>query len=54
MPLPWYTMNEGPLNALPHEWINGDEDWQGVIKYNMGEDAYLDPDFLKAMGMMDD
>ena len=45
--------DEGPLNALPRPWMGGEED-QGVQKYNIGEDAYLDPDFLKALGTTDD
>ena len=45
--------DEGPLNALPRPWIGGEED-QGVLKYNIGEDAYLDPDFLKALGTTED
>ena len=49
---PFY--DEGPLNALPRPWINGDED-QGVRKYNIGEDAHAGtPDFLKALGTMED
>ena len=45
--------DEGPLNALPRPWIDGEED-QGVRRYNIGEDAYLDPDFLRAMGTTED
>ena len=45
--------DEGPLNALPRPWLGGEED-QGVLKYNIGEDAYLDPDFLKALGTTED
>ena len=45
--------DEGPLNARPHEWGIGDEGQQ-ALQYNIGENAYLDPDFLKAMGEMDD
>ena len=53
--------DEGPLNARPHEWGISDEDQeiigdegQQALQYNIGENAYLDPDFLKAMGEMDD
>ena len=45
--------DEGPLNALPRPWIGEEED-QGVLKYNMGEDAYLDPNFLRALGTTED
>ena len=45
--------DEGPLNALPRPWMGGEED-QGVLKYNIGEDAYLDPNFLKALGTTED
>jgi hypothetical protein len=45
--------DEGPLNALPRPWIGEEED-QGVLRYNIGEDAYLDPDFLRAMGTTKD
>ena len=45
--------DEGPLNALPRPWIGEEED-QGVLRYNIGEDAYLDPDFLRAMGTTED
>jgi hypothetical protein len=47
------TYNEGPLKAQPMAVIeNNIED--KVTMYSLGENAYLDTDFLRAMGDLDD
>jgi len=45
--------NEGPLKALPVSDNEDDEDGD-ITVYNFGEDAYLDPSFLQAMGSLSD
>jgi hypothetical protein len=45
--------DKGPLTAQPMEVVyNNIED--EVMSYPLGEDAYLDTDFLRAMGNIDD
>jgi hypothetical protein len=45
--------DEGPLTATPMEVIYDDIE-EEVASYPFGEDAYLDTDFLRAMGNIDD
>jgi hypothetical protein len=45
--------DEGPLTAQPMEVVYDDIE-DKVVSYPLGEDAYLDTDFLRAMGNIDD
>jgi hypothetical protein len=45
--------DEGPLTATPFDTVAEDIE-DGVATYPLGEDAYLDTDFLRAMGNLDD
>ena len=47
----WY--NKGPLQAQPKTTVEGDFEDQ-VGHYPFGENAYLDPNFLQALGKLDD
>jgi hypothetical protein len=45
--------DEGPLTATPFDTIPDDIEDE-VVTYPFGEDAYLDTDFLRALGNLDD
>jgi hypothetical protein len=45
--------NEGPLTVTPFDTVPDDIEDE-VATYPFGEDAYLDTDFLQAMGNLDD
>jgi hypothetical protein len=45
--------DEGPLTVTPYDTIAEDIEDE-VVTYPFGEDAYLDTDFLRAMGNLDD
>jgi hypothetical protein len=45
--------NEGTLTAQPMEVVYEDVE-DKIVSYPLGEDAYLDMDFLRAMGNIDD
>jgi hypothetical protein len=47
------TYDEGPLMAQPMEVVEEDIE-DGIATYPFGENAYLDTDFLQAMGMLND
>jgi len=47
--------DEGPLTSQPiTDDPDGDDEDNEVTTYNFGEDAYLDPSFLQAMGSLAD
>jgi hypothetical protein len=45
--------DEGPLTVTPFDTVAEDIEDE-VATYPFGEDAYLDTDFLRAMGNLDD
>jgi hypothetical protein len=45
--------DEGPLTVTPFDTVTEDIEDE-VATYPFGEDAYLDTDFLRAMGNLDD
>jgi hypothetical protein len=47
------TYNKGPLMAQPMEVVEKDIE-DGIATYPFGENAYLDTNFLQAMGTLDD
>jgi hypothetical protein len=47
------TYNKGPLEAQPMAVVENDIENE-VATYPLGENAYLNTDFLRAMGELDD